>query len=87
MTALRTENNTPLRMDIPYRMYFSEVCAVARLSKSELNKRIRNNQFPAHIDRGREKIFSGEEVYMALGMIAKQESLSAEDRLLKALEN
>lgn len=56
-------------MQIPERMYTSEVLEVARYSRSTLNAKRKAGEFPDPIDRGRQDIYSGRAVYTALGII------------------
>lgn len=68
----------------PLRMYYSEVAALAKLSKGTLRERIKAGLFPSPIDRGKEKIFSGEAVYTALGLESGKEE-TGEDRWVNAI--
>lgn len=72
--------------DIPHRMYTSEVLALARISRATLRDRQRRGAFPRHIDRGKEFIFSGPEVYRALGIIKDSQDAVSESPWGRALE-
>lgn len=56
-------------MDIPLRMYTSEVCKLARFSAAKLSKLRQEKRFPDPVDRGREAIYDGKAVYRSLGLI------------------
>jgi hypothetical protein len=74
-------------MNIPARMYTSEVLALAKWKcTSTLRKRQKEGRFPAPVDRGREMIFNGRDVYQALGLIDNAAPAVKEDPIMKALE-
>ena len=56
--------------DIPPRMFTSQVLELAKFGQGTLMKRRREHRFPEPIDRGREAIYSGPEVYRALGLVS-----------------
>lgn len=55
--------------EIPLRMYTSDVLKVSKLSYAALRAKQKRGEFPAHVDRGREYIYDGRQVYQALGLI------------------
>lgn len=73
-------------MDIPRRMFTSEVLELTRWTESKLRLEKKRNRFPRPIDRSREAIYDGYEVYSALNMIERQYNNSDENRLMSALE-
>lgn len=74
-------------IEIPFRMYTSEVLALARWkSVATLRRKQVYNGFPRPVDRGTENIFDGRAVYQALGIIPKQESAPDIDPIMNALE-
>lgn len=75
-----------MQHQIPFRMYTSEVLALAKWqSVGTLLARRKQGKFPHPIDRGREQIYDGHAVYAALGKIA--DVAPKEDPILKALES
>lgn len=56
-------------MDVPLRMFTSEVLELARWGQQKLIERRKEEKFPDPIDRGKEDIYDGYEVYRALGLI------------------
>jgi predicted DNA-binding transcriptional regulator AlpA len=50
------------------RIYTSEVCALARWSRTKLARMRKEKAFPEPIDRGREAIYDAYEVLCAIGM-------------------
>lgn len=74
-------------MNIPGRMYSSEVEALAKVSMATLKKRQKQGMFPRPVDRGRQEIYIGEQVYAALGLLSKQMNLETDQqRWAMALE-
>ena len=74
-------------MNIPLRMYTSEVLEKAKFSQSTLRKRQREGTFPLPVDRGREQIYLGQQVYEALGIAPKHSAPRTDhDRWAQALE-
>jgi len=69
----------------PLRMYTSEVCRLARFSQAKLNRLRRQYQFPDPVDRGREAIYDGRQVYRALGLLDEAEQKTS-DPIMDALE-
>lgn len=71
----------------PLRLYRTEVCQLARVSRDKLRAMIRTGQMPEPVMRGREDLFDREQVAAALG--ARKHEAQAEatsDRLWRALE-
>jgi len=75
-----------MNLNPPLRMYTSEVCALARFSQQKLNNLRRKRKFPDPIDRGREAIYDGREVYEALGLTDRRQK-TQEQRLIEALDH
>lgn len=71
-------------MNIPKRMFTSEVLEIARWGPSKLHEKRRAGEFPEPIDRGKELIYDGPSVYRALGLI-DENPRSARDPWLEAL--
>lgn len=62
-------NMKPDPLDIPPRMFTSEVLELARFGYGTLRQKQKRGEFPKHVDRGREYIFDGRAVYKALGLV------------------
>jgi excisionase family DNA binding protein len=60
----------------PLRLYRTEVCQLARVSRDKLRAMIRDGQMPQPVMRGREDLFDREQVAVALG--ARKEQAQAE---------
>lgn len=55
--------------NIPARMFTSEVLRLAKWGRSKLNAMQKRGEFPKRVDRGREDIYDGLQVYQALGLV------------------
>lgn len=73
-------------IDLPPRLYTSDVLKLARFSYSELRKRQKQELFPSHIDRGKEYIYDRDEVLAALGLIEPTKGIVHNDPFKKGLE-
>ena len=73
-------------MEIPPRMYSSDVVKLAKVSMQTLKKRQREGLFPRPIDRGRQDIYLGHQVYEALGLVTPGSPKTDQQRWATALE-
>lgn len=73
-------------MNIPARMYTSEVLALAKWkTPATLRARQARGDFPKHVDRSREFIYDGRQVYEALGLLPK-DTAPKRDSIMEALD-
>jgi predicted DNA-binding transcriptional regulator AlpA len=61
------EHRLPLPDEEP-RIAISEICHIAKISRSTVQRRIKKGIMPNPIDRGHEQLFDRKAVYKALGI-------------------
>lgn len=76
------------KLNVPLRMYTSEVCSLARFGQGKLNALRKAGKFPNPICRGKEAIYDGRDVYRALGLLDGETTGSSDDDdpIMKAIE-
>lgn len=73
-------------MDLPARLYTSEVLKLARFGPVKLREKQARGEFPQPIDRGKQNIYARDQVLEALGLIDQPRRNPDNDPFRKGLE-